>query len=153
MEFSYYIKYNNEYFKDENPLYFKEPVYYHGADAMKKFVSMLKEDTIKIEKFIIEKEDKYEDIKSMIDFNEHHYKRSNKWHICEKEISPEHVKVIDHCHLTGKYRDSAQNDCNLNYKITSFIPTIIHNLSGYDAHLFIKELGFDDSRLDVIPNN
>ncbi|GBM31763.1 hypothetical protein AVEN_56877-1 [Araneus ventricosus] len=59
MEFSYYIKYNNEYFK--------EPVYYHGVDAVKKFVSMLKEDTIEIEKFIKEKEEKYKDVKSMID--------------------------------------------------------------------------------------
>ena len=30
--------------------------------------------------------------------------------------------------------------CNLQYKIPPYIPIIFHNLSGYDAHLFIKEL-------------
>ena len=30
--------------------------------------------------------------------------------------------------------------CNLMYKIPSYIPIAFHNLSGYDAHLFIKEL-------------
>ena len=30
--------------------------------------------------------------------------------------------------------------CNLPYKIPSYIPIVSHNLSGYDAHLFIKEL-------------
>ena len=24
------------------------------------------------------------------------------------------VKVGDHCHITGKYRDSAHRDCNIN---------------------------------------
>ncbi|GIY31239.1 hypothetical protein CDAR_473651 [Caerostris darwini] len=62
-------------------------------------------------------------------------------------------KVKDHCHLTGKYRGPAHEACNLSYKIPNFIPVIIHNLSGYDARLFIKEIGFDESRLDVIPNN
>ena len=30
--------------------------------------------------------------------------------------------------------------CNLMYKIPPYIPIVFHNLSGYDAHLFIKEL-------------
>ena len=29
--------------------------------------------------------------------------------------------------------------CNLQYKIPPYIPIIFHNLSGYEAHLFIKE--------------
>ncbi|GBN48631.1 hypothetical protein AVEN_140029-1 [Araneus ventricosus] len=28
----------------------------------------------------------------------------------------------------------------------------MHNLTGYDSHLFIKELGFDTSKIDAIPN-
>ena len=30
--------------------------------------------------------------------------------------------------------------CNLQYKIPPYIPIMFHSLSGYDAHLFIKEL-------------
>ena len=61
-------------------------------------------------------------------------------HICERAIGDD-IKVKDHCHLTGKYRGAAHQDCNLKYKEPSFIPVIFHNLSGYDAHLFIKQLG------------
>jgi len=68
-------------------------------------------------------------------------------HICEKELDND--KVRDHCHLTGNYRGAAHNECNLNYKIPKFYPVFIHNLSGYDAHLFIKNLGNEPS---CIPN-
>ena len=30
---------------------------------------------------------------------------------------------------------------------------VFHNLSGYDSHLFIKNLGFTDGTIDCIPNN
>ena len=45
--------------------------------------------------------------------------------------------------------------CNLRYKIPSYIPIVFHNLSGYDAHLFIRELGkkFDKGKIGVIAEN
>ena len=49
--------------------------------------------------------------------------------------------MCDHCHYTARYRGSAHRNCNLMYRIPSYIPVVFHNLSGYDAHLFIKELG------------
>ena len=30
---------------------------------------------------------------------------------------------------------------------------VFHNLSGYDSHLFIKNLGFTAGNIDCIPNN
>ena len=30
---------------------------------------------------------------------------------------------------------------------------VFHNLSGYDSHLFIKNIGFNDGNIDCIPNN
>ena len=59
----------------------------------------------------------------------------------------------DHCHFTGKYRGVAQNLCNLQFKKTKFTPVIFHNLSGYDAHLFVKNLGKTDGNIKCIPNN
>ena len=62
-------------------------------------------------------------------------------------------KVRDHCHYTGFYRGRAHSLCNLRYKIPSYIPVVFHNLSGYDAHLFIRELGGHTSDMEVIAKN
>ena len=58
-------------------------------------------------------------------------------------------KVHDHCHYTGLYRGAAHNNCNLKYKIPKHIPIVFHNLSGYDAHLFIRQLGEKFQRKDI----
>jgi hypothetical protein len=50
------------------------------------------------------------------------------------------VDFRDHCHLTGKYRGAAHNECNLNYSFTQRIPVILHNLRGYDSHLIMQGL-------------
>ena len=67
------------------------------------------------------------------------YKRSTKCHICYKPFTLKDPKVRDH--YTGLYRGPAHPLSNLRYKIPSYIPVVFHNLSGYDAHLFISELG------------
>ena len=81
-------------------------------------------------------------------------------HICKKPFGDGEQavkKVRDHCHLTGKFRGAAHNCCNINYKIPTFFPVILHNLSGYDSHLFIKQLWKntrkDKSDITCIPNN
>ena len=58
-----------------------------------------------------------------------------------------------HCHYTGLYRGPAHSLCNLMYRIPSYIPVVFHNLSGSDAHLFIKELGKHSSDMGVIAKN
>ena len=62
-------------------------------------------------------------------------------------------KVRDHCHYTGLYRGPTHSLCNLRYKIPSYIPVVFHNLSGYDTHLFIRELGAHTSDIEVIAKN
>ena len=71
-------------------------------------------------------------------------------HICGNALGNDRVR--DHDHLTGKYRGAAHNECNLNFKVPKFVPIVFHNLSGYDAHLFIKELGFGEGKINCIPN-
>ena len=78
------------------------------------------------------------------------YKRSTKCHICYKPFTLRDPKVRDHCHYTGLYRGPAHSLCNLRYKIPCYIPVVFHNLSGYDAHLFIRELGAHTSDMEVI---
>ena len=119
---------------------------YTGEDAAQKFVEMLEED-IKIianipeKKMIFEKEE-----------NERFEKETKCW-MCNEEFNDEDVKVRDHCHFTGRYRGAAHNSCNLKYRKPNFTPVAFHNLSGYDSHLFIKNLGFSGGNIDCIPNN
>ena len=70
-----------------------------------------------------------------------------------KKAINEIKKVWDHCHFTGRFRGAAHSLCNLWYSKPKFIPVIFHNLSGYDSHLFIKNLDFTEGNIDCIPNN
>ena len=86
------------------------------------------------------------------------YKKATICHICERGIpkegdDPRFKKVRDHCHLTGKFRGAAHDMCNLKYRLPKFYPVIFHNLSGYDSHLFIKNLGKSEGKIGCIPNN
>ena len=84
------------------------------------------------------------------------YKHVSSCHICLKPFREGKPKVRDHCHYSGIYRGAAHSLCNLQYKIPSYIPVVFHNLSGYDAHLFIKELASsspDGAKMGVIAKN
>ena len=78
------------------------------------------------------------------------YKCSTICHICFKPFNSKEPKVRDHCHYTGCYRGPAHSLCNLRYRIPSYILVVFHNLSGYDTHLFIKELGKNSRHMKVI---
>ena len=71
-------------------------------------------------------------------------------HICSTELKED--KVRDHCHFTGNYRGAAHNKCNLMCKKPRILPVIFHNLQGYDAHLFIKQLACLPGELNCIPS-
>ena len=130
----------------DNEVYEPKLVSYTGEDAAQKFVEMLEED-IKIianipeKKMIFEKEEK-----------ERFHKETKCW-MCNEEFNDKDVKVRGHCHFTGRYRGAAHSNCNLNYRKLNFTPLVFHNLSGYDSHLFIKNLGFSAGNIDCIPNN
>ena len=140
ISFSYYIKCFNE------SVYESRLRTYTGKDAMDVFIKWLEEDVkaianIKPKEMIFTEEDKKQFIKS-----------SDCW-ICKEPFKGN--KVRDHCHYTGRYRGPACNSCNLKYRKPKFIPVVFHNLSGYDSHLFIKNLASPDEKenIDCIPNN
>ena len=66
---------------------------------------------------------------------------SEQCHICGKAYDEDSVSVRDHCHMTGRYRGSAHQSCNLNFKVTKKIPVVFHNLRGYDGHLIMQQIG------------
>ena len=83
----------------------------------------------------------------LTDVRKREHEAAEKCHICLKEFNdPRNRKVRDHCYYTGLYQGAAYNNCNLKYRI----PDNIHNLSGYNAHLFIKELGRRFNKNDIV---
>ena len=75
---------------------------------------------------------------------------AEKCHILLKEFNnPKNKKVRDHCYDTGLYRGAAHNNRNQKYRIPDYIPTAFHNLSSYDTHFFIKELGRRFKKNDI----
>ena len=82
------------------------------------------------------------------------FENNNICRYCEKYI--ETNKIRDHCHLTGKYRGPAHNECNLQVKQkdSNFITIGLHNFSNYDCHMFFKTLvdrKKDNVKFEIIP--
>ena len=117
-------------------------------DVAREFVDSLEKEIRYIYEKIKFKKNK---IKNQEDID--HFNAATTCHICEKELGRD--KVWDQCHITGKYRGAAHNQCNINYQIPDFYPVVFHNLSGYDSHLFIKKLANNNSLQEIrcIPNN
>ena len=78
------------------------------------------------------------------------FEEAKTCHICRGELKED--KVRDHCHFTGQYRGAAHNKCNLECRKLKVLPVIFHNLQGYDAHLFIKQLAKLEGQLTCIPS-
>ena len=78
------------------------------------------------------------------------FQKAKTCHICKKELLDDRDR--DHCHFTGQYRGAAHKSCNLKCKKPMVLPVIFHNLQGYDAHLFIKQLACLPGELNCIPS-
>ena len=148
ISFSYYIK------SFDDNVYKSKLRKYTGEDAMEKFVEWIEEDVKEIANI--------PDVEMIFGPDElKQFNNTTKCWICNEEFDDtadekgyrKNEKVKDHCHYTGRFRGAAHNSCNLKYKKPKFIPVVFHNLSGYDSHLFIKNLGFTDGNIDCIPNN
>ena len=85
----------------------------------------------------------------MTNEDEEIYNNSHICWICKQELNMD--KVRDHCHVTGKFRGAAHNKCNINLRLPRKLPTIFHNLQGYDGHIIFKELNKFNVNIAVIP--
>ena len=106
----------------------------------------------------------------MTEDDETHFKLMDKCHICNKKYTDKDVRVRDYCHITGKFRGSAHQECNLKLRIQPEdikVPVIFHNLRGYDSHFIMQQIGEiakkhaymnkkgekQDLDINAIPNN
>ena len=132
------------YGKVENPLKL-----YRGKDCVKKFCDNVIREVRRLYRAF--------PAKPMDPFTKAQlkkYEEASRCYICFKSFNGENPKVRDHCHYTSSCRGPAHIKCNLMYKIPPYIPIVFHNLSGYDAHLFIKELAaLTDWSIGVITKN
>ena len=115
-----------------------QPKIFRGEYCIRHFLDELQKDYIKL-KDIIDHPLKM----SITDEQQREYDSATICSICDKTIDSTHVKVADHCHLTGQFRGAAHQACNLNYRLkpSQFkLPIFFHNLKGYDAHFIIKEV-------------
>lgn len=80
----------------------------------------------------------------MTEKNEKKFQEAVACHICDRKYTYRDIKVRDHCHITGKYRGSAHQDCNLKLRIKPEeikIPVTFHNFCGYDSHFIMQQIG------------
>ena len=121
--------------------YSKEVRLFKGEKAVYKFMEeMLKE--VKYCKNVIKKE--FNKPLKMTKQDEIQFRKTDECYICNKKYSDKDIKVRDHCHITGKYRGSAHQECNLKLRVNPEeikIPVIFHNLRGYDSHFIMQEIG------------
>ena len=72
------------------------------------------------------------------------FKLMDKCHICDKKYTDKDVRVRDHCHITGRFKGSVHQECNLKLRIKPEdikVPVIFHNLRGYYSHFIKQQIG------------
>ena len=114
---------------------------YRGEKAVYKFMENILEE-VKYCKKVMKKH--FNKPLRMTEENEQEFEKAKECHICDKKYTEKDIRVRDHCHITGKYRGSAHQECNLKLRINPKeikIPVIFHNLRGYDSHFIMQEIG------------
>ena len=140
---------------------------YRGENAVYKFMEKMLEE-VEYCKAVIKK--RFNKPLVMTEVDEQHFKTMDGCHICGEKYTDKDMRVRDHCHITGKFRGSAHQECNLKLRIKPEnlkIPVIFHNLRGYDSHFIMQQIGEiakkhgytnkkgekQDLNINAIPNN
>lgn len=133
---AYSIGYYFKHLYDDAKSYYRS---YRGDDCIDWFVSELR--SIANEVFDI-----FQNPKQLICSSEveSRFRQSKQCHICGEEYADNERPVRDHSHITGEYRGSAHNKCNLDFKESRIVPVVFHNLSHYDSHFIIKKLAVNE---------
>ena len=121
--------------------YTKPTQIYRGPKAVYKFMEKMLEE-VNYCKNVMKKE--FSKPLKMTKNDEDAFQKAEECHICNKQYTEKDIRVRDHCHITGKYRGSAHQECNLKLRIKPEeikIPVIFHNLRGYDSHFIMQEIG------------
>ena len=124
-----------------NDKYSKPIQTYRGENAVYKFMEKMLEE-VEYCKNVIKKH--FNKPLVMTEDDEQCFKTMEGCHICGQKYTDKDVCVRDHCHITGKFRGSAHQECNLKLRIKPDdikIPIIFHNLRCYDSHFIMQQIG------------
>lgn len=131
-----------------------DPVYFKinwGPDCMDRFIQNLEE----VAKLLHEKKRQHPVFTGTIPADKQD--ASNCW-LCGDEfgdtLEQTEKKVLDHCHMTGKFLGWAHSRCNISRKNLPYTPVFAHNLSNYDMHHVMKALCKTDSKnlISIVPS-
>ena len=124
-----------------------------GPDCVQQFIGAIHQNAVAIIDGIIKH------VEPMTDVDEQAFKDAKTCYICKRFFKRDQrgsfskeknlKKVRDHCHLSGKYRGAACNDCNLNLRMKPEVSVVFHNLRGYDSHLMMRDLGVYINKLNM----
>ena len=129
----------------------KGVVTYKGSDAAEKFLKYMQDEENEMAQLIQNIIPVQNLTNEELDFHE-----TSPCCICGDSFNPYEARVIEHCHLSGKYRGPAHNSCNLNlsiYKDTFKVPILFHNGKQYDFHLLVPEMSKYDKNINVLPKS
>ena len=147
--------------------YSKQTCIYRGENAVYKFMERMLEE-VEYCKTVIKKH--FNKPLVMTEVDKQNFKTMDECHICGEKYTDKDLRVRDYCHITGKFRGSAHQECNLKLGIKPEdlkIPVICHNLRGYDSHFIMQQIGEiankhgytnkkgekQDLNINAIPNN
>ena len=114
---------------------------YRGENAIYKFMEKMLEE-VEYCKAVIKKQ--FNKPLAMTEDDEQCFITMDGCHICGEKYTDKDLPVRDHCHITGKFRGSTHQECNLKLRIKPEdikIPVIFHNLQGYDSHFIMQQIG------------
>ena len=147
--------------------YTKSVQIYRGEKAVYKFMEAMLEEVKYFKKTM---KTCFNKPLKMTEDDEEEFQKAKSCHICDKEYTENDIRVRDHCHITGVFRGSSHQKCNLKLKLDPDkikIPLIFHNLRGYDSHFIMQNIGEivnnhtyknkkgEETRMNIncIPNN
>ena len=90
------------------------------------------------------------------------HKKNTNCTQCNCVYTIENKKIRHHNNINGNFISPLCNECNLKLQYKPFLPIYLHNLKGYDSHLFITALfkyGYQQEEktkkifVSCIPNN
>ena len=114
---------------------------YRGKNAVYKFLEKMLEE-VEYCTAVVKK--RFNKPLKMTENDEMLFKLMDKCHICDTEYTNKDVRVTYPCHIIGKFRGSAHQECNLKLRVKPEdikIPIIFHNLRGYDSHFIMQQIG------------